>query len=385
VPAHPWAALFLLCAAIFAVITTEVVPIGILPRVVGEFGLDESAGGLLVSLYAALVAVTAVPLTRLTARLPRKPVLLATLVVFTLSNAVAALAGSFAWLVVARAVGGMAHALFFALAIGYATRIAPPGSVGKALALTTMGGSAGFILGVPAGTALAEALSWRWTFGALALLTGAAFVVALVLLPAVEHSVEASRVLVPGGGTLLLVAGLAGAAFLGHYTLYTYVSPLLLSAGLDASWLSVTLVVFGVAGLVAIRLVSGRLDRRPVRWLFVVPAAVGAGLLLMGVAATGSWLWGLLVIGALWVAAFAPINSVFQNMLVRVGRENPEMSGAWINVMCNIGIGGGSALGGVALGLGGYPLAAWVGCGVLVVALGVTWAGRARLRAVSGD
>ncbi|MDR2257485.1 MAG: MFS transporter [Arthrobacter sp.] len=376
-----WAGLILLAVAIFAVITTEVVPIGILPRVVQDFGLDESAGGMLVSLYAGLVAVTAVPLTRFTGSLPRKPVLLSTLVIFTASNLLAALAPSFAWLVVARAVGGMAHALFFALAIGYATRIAPPGSLGKAMAMTSMGASAGFILGVPAGTALSEAAGWRVTFGALAALTAVAFVVALVLLPGVKHDAAASRTLVPGGGSLLLVASLAGLTFLGHYCLYTFVSPLILSTGLNPVWLSPVLVLFGVAGLFAIRAVAPRLDAHPVRWMILVPVSILISLAATVLAMPA--LWPTLVIAGLWGACFAPVNSTFQNVLVRVGKENPEMAGAWINVTCNLGIGGGAALGGLALDASGLQGAGWLGCGILALTVLATLALRPRLQAAA--
>lgn len=376
-----WAGLILLAVAIFAVITTEVVPIGILPRVVQDFGLDESVGGMLVSLYAGLVALTAVPLTRFTGSLPRKPVLLSTLVIFTASNILAATAPSFVWLVVARAVGGMAHALFFALAIGYATRIAPPGAVGKAMAMTSMGASAGFILGVPAGTALAEVAGWRLTFGALGALTAIAFVVALVLLPSVKHDAAASRTLVPGGSSLLLVAGLAGTTFLGHYCLYTFVSPLILSTGLDPVWLSPVLVLFGVAGLFAIRAVAPRLDAHPVRWMILVPVSI-----LLSLAATVlamPILWPTLIIAGLWGACFAPVNSTFQNVLVRVGKENPEMAGAWINVTCNLGIGGGAALGGLALDAGGLQGAGLLGCVILALSIGFTLLMRTRLNAAA--
>jgi predicted MFS family arabinose efflux permease len=376
-----WAGLILLAVAIFAVITTEVVPIGILPRVVQDFGLDESAGGMLVSLYAGLVAVTAVPLTRFTGSLPRKPVLLSTLVIFTASNLLAALAPSFAWLVVARAVGGMAHALFFALAIGYATRIAPPGSLGKAMAMTSMGASAGFILGVPAGTALSEAAGWRVTFGALGALTAVAFVVALVLLPGVKHDAAASRTLVPGGGSLLLVASLAGLTFLGHYCLYTFVSPLILSTGMNPVWLSPVLVLFGVAGLFAIRAVAPRLDAHPVRWMILVPVSILISLAATVLAMPA--LWPTLVIAGLWGACFAPVNSTFQNVLVRVGKENPEMAGAWINVTCNLGIGGGAALGGLALDASGLQGAGWLGCGILALTVLATLALRPRLQAAA--
>lgn len=379
-PQHPWAGLYILAIAVFAVITTEVVPIGLLPQVVADFGVDEARGGLLVTLYAALVAITAIPLTRATGSLPRKPVLLSTLVVFTVSNTLAALAQDFWWLMAARAVGGVAHALFFAIAIGYAARIAPRGQIGRAMALLATGTSAGLILGVPAGTALGALTGWRPVFAALGLITALAVAAAAFLLPAISHDKSAARALLPGGPTLLLVVGLAGSAFLGHYTLYTYVSPLLLAAGLPQEWLGLALVALGVAGLIAIRATAPFLDAQPFRWLLLVPLAIGLGLAATGLAFPH--FWPVLIVATVWVAAFGPVNSTYQNVLVRVGKSNPEMAGAWINVSANIGIGAGSALGGWVVVTSGYSAAAWVGAAILLATLLLTLLFRQRLRAV---
>ncbi|MDR6866591.1 multidrug resistance protein [Microbacterium resistens] len=372
--AHPWAGLYVLAFAVLGAITTEVVPIGLVPEIVTAFGVDEAGAGSLISLYAILVAVTAVPLTRLTARAPRKPLLLVTLAVFTLSNTLAALAPTFAWLMAARAIGGVAHALFFAISIGYASRIAPKGQTGRAMALVATGVSAGLILGVPAGTALAEAVGWRLAFAVLAVLVTLAGIAASVLLPPVSHDVSAGRTLVPGGGRMLLIAGLSGAAFLGYYTLYTYVSPLLLAAGLPPVWLSAVLVGIGATGLVGIRIAAPRLDHHPYGWMVAVPAAIAVAQL--GVALAFPHLALVLVAAALWTAAFGPVNSTYQNTLVRAGREGPEMAGAWINVLSNAGIAGGSALGGVLVTGPGYAAAGLVGAGIVLGALLVTLVAR---------
>jgi len=372
--------LYVLAVAVFAVITTEVVPVGILPQVADSFSTTESTAGLLVTLYAGLVALGAIPLTLFTNHLPRKPVLLSTLVAFTASNVLATFAPSFAWLVVARALGGLAHALFFAISIGYASRIAPAGRVGHAMALVAVGGSAGFILGVPAGTALASVAGWRVTFGALAVLVLGALLASLRWLPSVQHTVSGSSALVPGGGKMLAIVWLSGLCFLGHYTVYTYVSPLLLAAGLPAVWLSPALVLFGVTGLVAIRVAGSRLDSHPWRWMILVPAVLTVGLVL--VAVTQGTLWLLLVVASVWIAAFGPVGSTYQATLVKVGRSNPEMAGAWINLTSNVGIGGGSALGGAVLSVAGYAALGWVGAAVLVVALALTLVFSRKLRAV---
>src|SRR5579859_3803834 len=156
--------LIILSLSVFAAVTTEMAPVGLLPAIGHAFGVAESTAGLLVSLYAVLVAVLSVPLALATRRIPGKRLLLAAMSCYTVSNVISALAPSLAVLAVGRAVGGVTHALFFSVFIGYVTRLAPPGQTGRALALASAGVPAGFVLGVPLATALGNAAGWRAAF-----------------------------------------------------------------------------------------------------------------------------------------------------------------------------------------------------------------------------
>ncbi|WP_433676555.1 MFS transporter [Microbacterium gorillae] len=374
---RPWLGLWILTLACFATITTEVVPIGLVPEIVLSFGVDEARAGMLVTLYAMIVAITAVPLTRLTSHVQRKTLVLVTLAIFTASNTLAAFAPDFLTLAIARGIAGIAHALFCAVALGYAARIAPPGLTGRALALVATGTSAGLIVGVPAGAVVATALGWRSAFGALAVIGAIAIVAAIPLLPAVSHDRAAAKSLVPGGPRMLLVAALAGAAFLGYYTLYTYVSPMLLTSGLPEIWLGAVLAILGITGLLAIQLAARYIDRAPLRWLMFVPLTITAMQILVGL--VYPMLLPVLILTALWTASFGPVNTTYQNALVRFGAANPDMAGAWINVTCNLGIAGGAALGGSLVIGPGYPAAGFVGAGILAVSTAVTFALRRSL------
>ncbi|MCD2497622.1 MULTISPECIES: MFS transporter [Microbacterium] len=376
---RPWLGLWILTLACFATITTEVVPIGLVPAIVQSFGVDEAQAGMLVTLYAMIVALTAVPLTRITSHVQRKTLVLVTLAIFTASNTLAALAPDFLTLAIARGIAGIAHALFCAVALGYAARIAPPGLTGRALALVATGTSAGLIVGVPAGAVVATAFGWRAAFGALAAIGAIAILAAAPLLPAVRHDRAAAKSVVPGGARMLLVAGLAGAAFLGYYTLYTYVSPLLLSSGLPGIWLGAMLAALGVTGLLAIQLAARYIDRAPMRWLMFVPLTITAMQLLVSL--VYPLLLPILIITALWTASFGPVNTTYQNALVRVGAANPDMAGAWINVTCNLGIAGGAALGGALVVGPGYPAAGFAGAAILAASTLVTFLFRRSLAA----
>src|ERR1700690_2118289 len=115
--------LLIFTLSVFAAVTTEIAPVGLLPAIRHAFGVAESTAGLLVSLYAVLVAALAVPLTLATKRVPGKRLLLVALCSYAVSNVISALAPSFAVLAVGRAVGGVTHSLFFSVFIGYVTRL----------------------------------------------------------------------------------------------------------------------------------------------------------------------------------------------------------------------------------------------------------------------
>ena len=186
-------------------VTTEMLPVGLLPSIGRTFSVADSVTGLLVSLYAVLVAALAVPLTAGTTRFSRKRLLMTTLLCYAVGNALVAAAPTFAVVSVGRAIGGVTDAMFFSLCVGYTPRLVAAQQVGRALAQTMGGTSAGFILGVPILTALGTACGWRAAFGTLALLTVLTLLLIARLLPAVGNEIP-SRDAGTGHGRSVLAA-----------------------------------------------------------------------------------------------------------------------------------------------------------------------------------
>jgi len=369
-------ALIILALSVFAAVTTEMAPVGLLPGIGQAFGVTESTAGLLVSLYAVIVAVLAVPLALATRRIPGKRLLLIALGSYAVSNVISALAPSLAVLAAGRAVGGVTHALFFSVFIGYATRLVPPAQTGRALALASAGAPAGFVLGVPLATALGNAVGWRAAFAALAALMAVVLVLVAVVLPDVRSQRDEHR---PVSGRLRQLVPVVGAntlVFLGQYTLYTYVSVLLLRSGASSNSVGPILLVFGVFGLAGVWSASSRLDRQLRGSALVVLAILGVGIAAAGAAFPVLAL--VIVAGAAWNGAFGAVPSVFQTAAVRTQATSPELAGAWINASANTGIAAGAALGGVVLGSAGVREVAWLAAALVILAIvTVLRAGRA--------
>jgi predicted MFS family arabinose efflux permease len=349
--------LVVLAVAVFAAVTTELLPVGLLPQISSALEVSTGTAGLLVSAYAAMVAVLSIPLAVATGRLPRKPVLLATVGGYLVSNAVAAVAPSFGVLVAARVVGGMTHALFFSVCIGYSARLVPSSQTGRAMALASVGVSAGLVLGVPVSTALGQALGWRAAFGGLALLVALVLVLAAAVLPPVEGPGDRTEPHPGRRRDLGVVVAANGLTYLGTYVLYTYVSILLLDSGAAEGWVGPTLLLFGVCGLVGLRVAAPELDHRPRASAVAIPALMAMGTFAVAVA--HSRLVPVVLAGMVWLAAFGPAASLYQSASVRTRAMAPETAGAWINASSNAGIGGGAALGGLimaSLGITGVAL-----------------------------
>ena len=361
-----------LALAAFLAVTTEVLPVGLLPDIGATFAISDSVTGLLVSLYAVMVATLAVPLTVATSRFARKPLLLTTLLGYALSNALVAAAPAFALVAIGRTVGGITHALFFSLLIGYAPRLVSRADVGRALALAAGGSSAGMVLGVPLCTSLGTAAGWRASFAvltALSLLT-----VALVsrLLPSVSHTPGSRAPARRGRGQLAAVSASNLFSFLGQFTVYTFVSVLLLSSGVSPAFVGPILLACGACGLLALWWVGRNLDRSPRRTAVVVLAVVIGAVVVLG--STWPSLVAVIVATAVWNGAFGGLPSIYQACAVRSHALSPELAGAWVNATANAGIAGGAAIGAGLLQTAGLSSLPWVaasliGLGLVVILL----------------
>ena len=355
-------------------VTTEMLPVGLLPDIGATFSTSESVTGLLVTLYAVMVAALAVPLTVATTRFGRRPLLLVTVLGYVVSNALVAAAPTFAVVAAGRAVGGVTHALFFSLAIGYVPRLVAHSDVGRALAIVSGGASAGFVLGMPLSTSLGTAAGWRASFTVLAVLSCLTFIAVYQLLPRVDYAPHAHPRSRSGRGALVAVSASNLLTFLGHFTAYTFISVLLLACGVSRAFLGPILLVCGACGLIGLWWVGRNLDRSPRR-----TAAVTLGGIIVAVVALGlSWpaLAAVLAATALWSAAFGGVPSIYQATAVRSHALPPERAGAWVNATANVGIAGGAAVGAVLLETVGLTSLPWVAA--ILVGLGLTVALAAR-------
>jgi len=281
---------------------------------------------------------------------------------------VVALAPTFAALAAGRVLGGVTHALFFSLCIGYVPRLVDGSQVGRALAIVTGGASAGFVLGVPFSTSLGTAVGWRTSFALLAGLAVATLILVARALPAVSSATPPRPVQTTSGRRDLVAVAAANAlTYLGQFTVYTFISVLLLAAGARPTLIGPILLACGACGLIGLWFAGRSLDRDPRRTTLVTLGIVVAAVAAFGVGFPA--LIPLVLAAAVWNGAFGGVPAIYQACALRTHAVAPELAGAWINSTANIGIAGGSAIGAALLPTLGLSSLPWFGLALIAASL----------------
>jgi predicted MFS family arabinose efflux permease len=374
----PVPALLVLGAAIFAAVTTEMLPVGLMPQLAEAFAVDDTRIGWWMSAYAGVVALAAIPLAGVLRRVARRRALIGLLLLYAASNAgilLAGAAGSFSLALLARLVGGLAHAGLFTVVISTAVAISPPARQGRAVAGVNLGLTAALTLGVPLGALAGTAWAWQGAFIAATVVLLVLGALARVVLPPGERTDaarttagSADRPPAPGARPLLRVAVVTVTFASGHYATYTYIAPLVLQAGASDAGVSAALFVHGLACLPGVLLAGALADRHP-RAALRGALAVTTGCLVTLAVLPGSTAAAFAAV-AVWGAAFGAAPALLQTIAVRT-THGSDLAPATVNAMFNIGIAGGAWAGGEVLGRGGGALAA-VSAVVVLLALGLT-------------
>ncbi|GAA4529225.1 MFS transporter [Amycolatopsis samaneae] len=345
----PLGALLALATSVFLGCLTEVVPAGILLPASAGLGVSPAATGQLVTVYAITTALTAVPLTAATARVPRRTLLLVLVAGFVVTNGVIAVSPWFALVLAARIVSGAITGVLWSLVANYAMRLVPVERSGRALAVAMAGTPVGFALGVPAGAALGAFLGWRWVFVVMGLIALPLLRWIWLAVPPLPGEPAGDR---PRLRTVLRTPGLRPllvlviAFSLGHNIFYTYLGPFYAERG-HPGLLSTGLLLFGLATVAGLWLVGLVLDRYP-RAVLLGCAATGATAIVV-LALGGHDTVVLLVAGALWGLAFGGAPTSFQAVTARLAGRRADTAQSLTIASWNGAVAGGALTGGIVL------------------------------------
>lgn len=370
--------IFALAIASFCIGTTEFVIMGLLPEVAADLGVSIPAAGLLVTGYALGVVFGAPILAVATARMPRKPVLVALASLFVIGNLLCAIAPNYWMLMAARVVTAFGHGAFFGIGSVVAASLVPPNRQASAMALLFAGLTLANILGVPAGTALGEAFGWRSTFWAVV-------VIGLISVAAIAWLVPSKVGATGKGGVLgevrvlakpqvwlpMLISALASASL---FAVFTYIKPILTDvSGLSVGSVTWVLLLFG-AGMTIGNLLGGRLADWKLMPTIVGALAAMVVIHLMLVEFGGNALAAVVMVFVWGVITFIFIPPV-QMRVVRAADEAPNLAATLNQGAFNMGNAAGAWLGGMAISFGiSYANLPFVGSAIALAALGAALA-----------
>lgn len=250
---------FLLC--IFAIGTAELLVSGLLPQIAATVHVSVASTGQLVTAYALGVVIGGPLITVLTARVPRKGLVLGLIGLFIAGSLISAAASSYGVLVLSRVLAALSQGTLFAISLVVVTTVVPADRAGRAIATVVSGLTVATVLGVPLGTVLGHQFGWRTPFVVIALVAaagGAVLAVAMPRTPAPTTGVR-SELRVLGRRPVLLAIVTTAIGFAGVGTVLTYIVPLLTQVtGFTSGAVSALLLAYGVGSLLG-NLIAGRL------------------------------------------------------------------------------------------------------------------------------
>jgi predicted MFS family arabinose efflux permease len=368
---RPWLAVSAVGLATFSVVTTEMLPVGLLTSIAGSLGTSMGRAGLMISLPALLAALFAPLVVMAAGGMDRRRILCGLLALLVLANLASALAPSLIWLLAARVLVGFCMGGIWAIAGGLAARLVPQASMGLATSVIFGGVAAASVLGVPLGALIGDFAGWRWAFGGMAGFSALVLALHVAVLPALpatgsanlrqfSHQLANRRLQAGLALTLLLVAG--------HFMSFTFVRPLLLTvSGFDAQWMSALLLAYGIAGIAGNFLAGIIAARRTVPSL----AAIAMGLLLAPVLflSVGESPTGGGAVLLVWGLAYGGVSVGLMTWMMQAAPRAVEIATALYVGVFNIGIALGSWAGGQLVDGWGLHATLWLSGGFAAAAL----------------
>jgi DHA1 family inner membrane transport protein len=370
-------ALYALAVATFAIGTTEFVVVGLIPGIATDLNVSIATAGLLVSLYALSITLGTPIFSALTGALPRRNLAIALMAVFTVCNLAAGLAPSYGTLLLSRIVMAVAHGVFFSVGAACATSLVSRSRAGSAVAVMMGGLTLAMVIGVPLGSWIGQLFNWRTPFLIVTGMGAVALLGLIWLLPReISYQPPASLLMqlsLLRNRPLATMYLLTAVGFGSTFVIFTFLSPLLTDVtGVAQEKVNIALLLFGGATVVG-NLAGGMLadlvgTRKAMMILLcglivsfvLIPVTIHDEVAIFAVIA----MWGIF--------AFA-LPPVMQSGVVAMAKQvapDALVTASGFNIAAfNLGISGGSFIGGQLLEGPGLLAAPYAAIAMAIIAL----------------
>ncbi|QIY54154.1 MFS transporter [Streptomyces sp. RPA4-5] len=350
-PLMGWLAVVSVMLGIFAIVTTEILPIGLLTSIGSSFTVSDGVAGLMMTMPGFLAAIAAPLVTVATARFDRRLMLCVFMLLLALANFLAAAATDYWLVLISRIMVGITIGGFWSIGAGLAERLVPPASVGRATAVIFSAVPLGSVLGVPTGTLIGDLGGWRTAFTVIGALTVGVLVMLLLLVPPLPP-VQVTRLgvlndMLRSVNTRFALL-LTFLVVLAHFGTYTYVTPFLEQVTHASSALITTfLLLYGAAGILGNFLGGAWVARYP-RTVFGLAAGLIAAVTLL-LPVLGRWEIGAVILLIVWGVAYGAVPVASQTWFSKAAPHAPEAASVLFTASFQATLSTGALVGGLIL------------------------------------
>lgn len=366
-----WLPLIGMTISAFLVNTSEFMPIGLLTDISKDFNITAAQAGVMITAYSWTVTLLSLPLMLVACKIKPKKLLLGTLTVFAVCQVLSVISIGFPFLVVSRIGVACAHSIFWSIASPFAVRVVSKDHQAKALSAIVTGTAFAMVLGMPLGRMIGLQIGWRMTFLCVGVISMIVIAYLLFVFPKIENSESFSVSQLPElfkNSKLMIIYMITFLFATGYYTAYSYVEPFLQKvAGFPSNLITITLMLFGIAGLLGSYLFSKFYEDH--HFVFVQTVLFGfVGALAILYPASIN-MYTIILVCAIWGIASMAFQVCFQAEIIGcVSTAASSVAMAIFSAIFNLGIGSGTGLGGMVYTNISLKYVGFVGAMIVLIA-----------------